>query len=744
MPASGSDGPTWDFGLAGNRTDPAQRVVSFGAEAIAGGTEYYEWTGLRPGTFVYHSGTHPQKQVYMGLYGAMTRNFADAGAGPAEAYDGVEYFNEVVLFYSEIDTDQNIAVAGGTHDTSIHYQANWFLVNGAPYSTVCTNDGAGNDVASGYPCASMVQTPDIGGLIAEQKTLVRFLSTAGETHVPTIQGMHMSIHAEDGFEYNWQYGATEMANAPRQQYSVMMPPLKTKDVIISAPAPVPPATVKRYAIYDGNGYMTNPTDPAFPEYTDPVGGMLRFLAFGGAVNLPPVADSNGPYGGVVGSPVAFDGSGSTDDGAIATYDWDFGDGTVVLDAGATPSHTYLTDVGSPFAVTLTVTDDGGLFDSDATTAAIGPNTPPTADPNGPYTGFTGVAVTFDGRGSTDDGAIVSYEWDFDLSDGITIGGDATGPTPSYAYAALGAYTVTLTVFDDGGASGSNTTTATIVDNLVPTAEANGPYGGSTGESILFSSAGSIDTDGFIVSYEWDFDASDGITVDATGPSPSNSYADADTYTVTLTVTDDLGASSSDTATATIVVANEVPIADAGGPYTVSLPLEGGFVDFVGSASSDPDGDILNATFDWDFGDGNTVLNAGPTPSHTYTVSTTYVATLTLTDEGGAVATDTAVVYVVDSLPPIANNDSVSVPRGSDTLIDVLANDTDGDAAIDPLSIVITSQPSVGDAVVVGDQIEYQPPNGNSPIREALQVRYTVDDVDGKTSNVAIVTIRVIR
>jgi len=715
-------GPTWDDNSTGPRAgNMTKKVRSFGAETGAGSTGSYTWNGLRPGTFIYHSGTHPQVQVYMGLYGAMTQNFADAGAGPAEAYDGVEYFNEVVMFYSELDTDLNEAVDLGSHTTSIDYHANWFLINGEPYTSTTS------DIASGSN----------GSLLADQKTLVRFLSTAGETHVPVIQGMHMSIHAEDGFEYNWQDGATEMANAPRQQYSVMMPPLKTKDVIISAPAD------GRYAIYDGNGYMTNPTDPAAPEVTDPVGGMLRFLAFGSAVNQAPIADPNGPYSGAVGSPVAFDGTGSTDDGTIDSYAWDFGDTNTGI--GATPSHTYTSDNGGvPYDVTLTVIDDAGLPSAPvATTATIAVNQPPMSDPNGPYNGFTGVPVAFDGTGSSDpDGSVASYAWDFgDTNTGI-------GATPSHMYTSDNGgvpYDVTLTVTDDlGSPSAPVMTTATIADNLLPTAEANGPYGDSTGESILFSSAGSGDADGFIVSYEWDFDASDGITVDATGPSPSNSYATDGVYTVTLTVTDNLGASSSDIATATIVTANEAPIADAGGPYTVSLPLEGGIVDFDGSASSDPDGDILNATFDWDFGDGNVALNAGPTPSHTYTVSTTYVATLTLTDEDGGVATDTAVVYIVDSLPPIANNDSVSVPRTSDTLIDVLANDNDGDAAIDPLSIVITSQPSVGAAVVVGGQIEYRPPNGNSRIREALQVRYTVNDVLGKTSNVAIVTIRVIR
>ena len=108
-------------------------------------------------------------------------------------------------------------------------------------------------------------------------------------------------------------------------------------------------------------------------------------------------------------------------------------------------------------MSLTVTDDGGLTDTATTSATIGlGNQPPTADPNGPYTGTVGVPVTFDGSGSTDpDGTIVSYDWDF--GDGNT----GTGVSPTHTYTAAGIYNVTLTVTDDAGATDSAMTTATI-------------------------------------------------------------------------------------------------------------------------------------------------------------------------------------------------------------------------------------------------------------------------------------------
>jgi len=284
MPTSTGTGPTWNSGPPGARTSADQRVRSFGAEAAAGGSESYSFDVGRSGTFVYHSGTHPQKQVYMGLYGAATQ---DSGAGEAYPAVGsspaVAYDNEIMLFYSEIDPDLNKSVWCETsvappdpclwdgdidpvdpYATSIHYQARWFLVNGAPYEAGMAPISTGT---GGLP------------LTAGEDVLVRFISAAGETHVPVLQGMHMTLHAEDGLRYTYQDGASVTAAAPREQYSVMLPPLKTKDAIIQAPA------VGQYAIYDGNGYMTNPSDPGDFAVADEVGGMLRFLSFTGADDL---------------------------------------------------------------------------------------------------------------------------------------------------------------------------------------------------------------------------------------------------------------------------------------------------------------------------------------------------------------------------------------------------------------------------------------------------------------------------
>jgi len=82
---------------------------------------------------------------------------------------------------------------------------------------------------------------------------------------------------------------------------------------------------------------------------------------------PPIAATNGPYTGLTYQNISFDGSSSYDsDGTITEYIWDFGDGTT--GNGISPVHIYNTS-GS-YNITLTVTDNDGLTNSNKTTATI--------------------------------------------------------------------------------------------------------------------------------------------------------------------------------------------------------------------------------------------------------------------------------------------------------------------------------------------------------------------------------------
>ncbi|MBU1941004.1 MAG: PKD domain-containing protein, partial [Candidatus Thermoplasmatota archaeon] len=100
-----------------------------------------------------------------------------------------------------------------------------------------------------------------------------------------------------------------------------------------------------------------------------------------------------------------------------------------------------------------------------------------------------------------------------------------------------------------------------------------------------------------------------------------------------------GATATATAQVTITgVGKSVPIANANGPY---IGLTSGLVHFDGSKSYDPDGTIVNYT--WDFGDGSKGYTASPT--HLYPNEGEYTVTLTVKDNDALTDTVTSSVTV---------------------------------------------------------------------------------------------------
>lgn len=167
-----------------------------------------------------------------------------------------------------------------------------------------------------------------------------------------------------------------------------------------------------------------------------------------AVNIPPVAALTLS---VSGATVTADASASTDaDGTIVAYGFAWGDGGAdPASASPTGSHTYR--LPGTYTVTVYVKDDAGAVTSAAQTVSVSAtNAPPTAVISSLVA--NGMSVVADGSGSNDgDGSIFGYDWDW--GDGSAHG---SGMTANHTYAALGPWTVTLTVTDNLGATGQTT------------------------------------------------------------------------------------------------------------------------------------------------------------------------------------------------------------------------------------------------------------------------------------------------
>ena len=176
-----------------------------------------------------------------------------------------------------------------------------------------------------------------------------------------------------------------------------------------------------------------------------------------AAAQPPVAALTAtPTSGTAPLVVNFNGTGSFDpDGTIASYVWNFGDGT--SGTGATASRTYT--VPGIYTATLMVTDNAGLTNSKTVTIAVQNATavaPVAAVTATPASGPVALPVSFSSTGSYDpDGSIASYEWNF--GDGTAL---ATTANVNHTYTTPGTYTATLKVTDNTGLSNSRSVTIT--------------------------------------------------------------------------------------------------------------------------------------------------------------------------------------------------------------------------------------------------------------------------------------------
>ena len=213
-----------------------------------------------------------------------------------------------------------------------------------------------------------------------------------------------------------------------------------------------------------------------------------------------------------GSQCGFDGSGSSDpDGALVTYQWNFGDGYGA--SGITPSHRY-TAVGT-FPVSLYVTDNDGAWAGQQQSVVISSvtNAPPIATFDAVCLGLTCTANALFSRDP--DGSITRYAWDF--GDGTTGDGAIVGHT----YAAAGTYAMTLAVTDNVGATATYTRTVTAVRLPVHVGDLDGTATAARNKwnatvTITVHDSGHSPITGVAVTGVWNDGASASCTTSADG------------------------------------------------------------------------------------------------------------------------------------------------------------------------------------------------------------------------------------
>jgi len=427
----------------------------------------------------------------------------------------------------------------------------------------------------------------------------------------------------------------------------------------------------------------------------PRGARLRLPVH---VRPAPVAVPGAPITVAPGDPVAFSGAGSiASDSPIMRYGWTFGDGAGA--SGVEATHVYA--ASGLYRAVLRVEDDSqhpcsvGLA-----TREVQVNHPPVAEAGTDQITVVGGEVR----------AIADWRWD--MGDGTVL----QGASVAHSYAASGTYTVTLTTTDTSGVSNATASdTLTVIVNAPPVPVGTGPARPiAVGEVASLTAAGSVDPDGEILTYRWDF--GDGAV--AEGPQVQYAWTKPGVFAVVLTTTDNSGTPSAQATTGFNVVVSAAPVADAGPDQTVTASV----VRFDGGASRDADGAITR--WDWDFGDGQT--GSGPQVEHAYAAPGTYEVKLTVIDDSGApLNVDEDRLLVTINATPLADAGPDLVAAPGQTVV------LDASGSIDPDGAIRETTWRFPDgSVQSGDLIET---SFDTPglYRVALEVR---DDFAGGTAS----------
>jgi PKD repeat protein len=399
------------------------------------------------------------------------------------------------------------------------------------------------------------------------------------------------------------------------------------------------------------------------------------------------------------------------DGTIVSWYWEFGDGNTSPEQN--PSYSYSN--WGMYTINLTVTDDDDL--TDKISRGVHVNGLPIAsfyfDPTSPY---VNEPISFSDQSIDPYGPIIIWFWDF--GDGNT----STQQNPTHQYVEDGVYLVTLNVTDEYGATNQTSQLITVL-NVKPTPMFTySPEFPTDLEDVIFTDM-SIDPDGYIVSWYWNF--GDGNT--SSDQNPIHQYADDGIYTITLNVTDDDGATNETIGQVTIK--NVPPTADFN--YVPLLSSINEIIQFT-DTSTDLDGTIVS--WYWTFGDGNTSILKNP--QHSFSSCETYVVTLNVTDDDGdtdeaSLQIITKIVFEIETNPGI---NEIDLKNEADTTI-VINVTSPTNITVESYSGNPTQENITHNITSIGNYINIEVENESSIVWPIdIRIYYTQEDLNSSEIN----------
>jgi len=187
----------------------------------------YEFTPAEPGTYLYHSGTRPDLQIEMGLFGAII--VRPIGFDPmmpamrkAYAEDWTRYDREFLFLQSEMDVrPHKLAEFGHIDqiDTADYFPVWWFL-NGRCAMDTMGAPGTELLEAQPYNCMPMMHPGE--------KVLMRVIGAGRDLHPFHHHGNDSTVIARDGRVLKTAGGAT---SATQRVFTIQTVPGETVDAL---------------------------------------------------------------------------------------------------------------------------------------------------------------------------------------------------------------------------------------------------------------------------------------------------------------------------------------------------------------------------------------------------------------------------------------------------------------------------------------------------------------------------------
>ncbi|GJQ62206.1 MAG: hypothetical protein SCALA702_12590 [Melioribacteraceae bacterium] len=426
----------------------------------------------------------------------------------------------------------------------------------------------------------------------------------------------------------------------------------------------------------------------------------------------PVANAGSDMIVCANTEVKFDGTASKDyDGVVNAYEWDFGDGG--YGGGAKP--TYIYKKAGQYVVTLTITGDltPGCDNTDSDDIIVTVIEAPVAVFEIPERHPVNIPLDFDGSASSGEGSsIVKYSWDF--GDGNT----AEGSNVNHTYTEAGNYFVTLEVTTDSETKCNNAVFREMITvNSAPVAEAGDDMVVTANEVVIFNGSNSVDSDGVIKKYSWDF--GDGTTGE--GMIVKHQYSSSGTYEVSLFVEDNTSLSNNSASDKLTVFVNSPPEPVISAPAIVCVNEA---FTLNGAGSRDSDNQIV--THNWYLPDGE--VKTGETVEHTFNFAGSYSVRLEVVDNSGAAdsSVSTTKLIKVNTLPAAALSTSRIVIPGEEVTFSAKGSS-------DPDFDLLSYRWETGDgSTLEGESVKYVYQTSG-----AYTVTLTVDDRTG--TECAVVT-----